>query len=227
MRCLGIFKATITLNRWCVNGICMEGDKFSVERGPIWPEKAGCKMKINYWTMVGCWLVAGCLAVRAEAEPFLLYDFSAGPGGWTVEDDGVMGGLSRGTFLVNESGHGVFSGEVSLENNGGFSSVQHYFESIDVSSFRTVCVRIKGDGKNYRLLVEAEKDARHYYEAGFTTSGEWQTIEIRFADFVPVRRGDRLDLPNYPGQILAQIRFMIANGAAELFRLEIERVWLK
>jgi NADH dehydrogenase [ubiquinone] 1 alpha subcomplex assembly factor 1 len=178
-------------------------------------------------------LITTCLALglnssaRAEPESYIIHDFADGPGGWSIEDDGVMGGLSRGNFAMDESGHGVFSGEVSLENDGGFSSVQYYFDPIDVSAYSTVCFLVKGDGKNYRFLVEAEQDARHYYEAGFSTSGEQQIIEIPFADMVAVRRGDRLDLPNFPGLTLAQVRFMIANGAAESFRLEIERVWLK
>lgn len=163
------------------------------------------------------------------ADEKVLYDFTteSGPGGWSVEDDGVMGGLSKGTFAVNENGHGVFAGDVSLDNNGGFSSVQWYFDPIDVSAFSTICYRVKGDGKTYRLLVEAEPRAWHYYEAEFPTSGDWETVEIPMASLVPVRRGDRLDKPNFPGQTLAQIRFMIANGVAESFRLEIDRVWLR
>ena len=164
---------------------------------------------------------------HAETGERVLYDFSDGPGDWSIEDDGVMGGVSRGNVSVNEAGHGVFSGEVSLENNGGFSSVQHYFDPIDVTAYRTVCLRIKGDGKRYRFIVEAEPDARHYYEAEFSTSGEWQTVEIPLGDLVPKWRGDRLELPNFPGQTLAQIRIMIANGTAESFRFEIERIWLK
>jgi len=39
---------------------------------------------------------------------------------WYVVVDGVMGGLSQGSFGVNDEGNGVFKGTVSLENNGGF-----------------------------------------------------------------------------------------------------------
>lgn len=184
------------------------------------------KPNLTFLAVIGLstWLTS---AACAQTEERMLYDFSAGPVGWTVEDDGVMGGLSKGRFEVNEEGHGVFSGDVSLDNNGGFSSVQYFFDPIDVSAFQTVCLRLKGDGKDYRFLVEAEKRARHYYETSFATSGDWETVEIPLADLVPVRRGDRLDLPNFPGQTLAQIRLMIANARAESFRLEIERIWLK
>src|SRR5690606_16607241 len=44
---------------------------------------------------------------------------------WYILDDVVMGGKSNGTFSINEAGNGIFKGEISLENNGGFSSVRH------------------------------------------------------------------------------------------------------
>jgi hypothetical protein len=43
----------------------------------------------------------------------------------------------------------------------------------------------------------------------------------------PVRRGNRLELPDYPGQTMAQVRFMIANRRAESFRLEIASIALE
>ncbi len=43
----------------------------------------------------------------------------------------------------------------------------------------------------------------------------------------PKRRGHRLDIPDYPGKSLAQVRFMIANGRAENFQLEIASIALE
>ncbi|HMP74411.1 MAG TPA: CIA30 family protein [Kiritimatiellia bacterium] len=149
-----------------------------------------------------------------------------GTHGWHIENDGVMGGVSSSTFIIHEDGYAVFSGDVSLDNNGGFASVQYGFEPIDVSRHTTLALRIKGDGKTYRLLVEDQPNAWHYYEIEFPTSGDWETIHIPLADLVPVRRGDRLDRPNFPGQTLAQVRIMIANARPESFSLLLERVWL-
>ena len=146
---------------------------------------------------------------------------------WEVQDDVVMGGRSQGALAINEAGNAVFTGTVSLENDGGFSSVQHAFEPIDVSGFRTIVLGLKGDGKTYQLRVDATPDARHSYACDFQSSGCWQTVEIPFADLFAIRHGDRLDLPNYPGQTLAQIQILIGNGKAESFRLEIDKIWLK
>ena len=164
------------------------------------------------------------------AEPTkVLFDFTdrAAMRGWQVEDDVVMGGRSRGALSRDPAGHLIFRGEVSLQNNGGFSSIQNNFDPIDVSKYQHAIIRLKGDGKDYRFLVEAEKDARHYYVAEFTTNGDWQEIKIPLREMYPVRRGDRLDLPDYPGETLSQVRFMIANGRAESFQLEIASIALE
>ncbi len=138
-----------------------------------------------------------------------------------------MGGRSDGSFGLSDDGHAVFSGKVSLENNGGFSSVQTFFDPMDVSAYRKAFVRLKGDGKAYRFIVESDRRDGHYYVHEFQTGTDWQTIEVPLATMYAVRRGDRLDLPDYPGQTMAQVRFMIANGKAEDFRLEIDKIWLE
>lgn len=163
------------------------------------------------------------------AEEKILFDFQkdADVHGWAIEDDGVMGGLSKGRFRLTPEGNAEFSGNVSLENDGGFSSLQWNFDPIDTQGFSRFVLRIRGDGKRYLLLTEAAPGDRHYYQAEFETNGDWQTLEIPFADMVPHFRGDRLDQPNFPGKTVAQVRFMIANKKAESFRLEIDQVGLR
>ena len=148
-------------------------------------------------------------------------------GRWEIQDDVVMGGRSQGRLTLNDAGNALFSGLVSLENEGGFSSVQHSFDPIDVSGYRAVVLRLKGDGKRYQLRIEADPDARHSYASDFQTSGVWQTVEIPFANLYAIHHGDRLDLPNYPGQSLAHIQILVGNGKPESFQLEIDRIWLK
>lgn len=189
-------------------------------------------MMKTIWITLAAWCGVANLSPAQEAPPtnaLVVYDFSVenGPGGWAIEDDGVMGGVSQGRFAVSEEGHGVFSGEVSLENDGGFSSVQCYFDPVDVSAYKTVCLRIKGDGKPYQFIVEAQSGDRHYYRHTFPTSGEWETVRFPMGVLEPYWRGDRLDQPNFPGQTMAQARFLIGNGKAESFRLEIDAIWLE
>jgi NADH dehydrogenase [ubiquinone] 1 alpha subcomplex assembly factor 1 len=159
----------------------------------------------------------------------VLFDFTdpTAMRGWQVEDDDVMGGVSRGRLTRDAAGHAIFHGEVSLENNGGFSSIQNNFDPLDVSGYQHAILRLKGDGKDYRFIVESDPKTRHYYVAEFGTSGDWQEIKVPLRKMYPMRRGDRLDLPNYPGKTISQVRLMIANGRAESFRLEITNIRLE
>lgn len=162
-------------------------------------------------------------------EQLLLCDFTerSVTSSWRVQDDGVMGGLSQGNVFLNDQGHAVFSGYVTLENNGGFSSIQSYFPSINVSAFTTAVLRIRGDGKRYQFRVGSSPEDRISYRYTFSTSGDWETIEIPLQEMIPTWRGRRLNRPNYPGKTLGHLRFLIANGKAENFQLEIESIWLK
>src|SRR5210317_574887 len=74
--------------------------------------------------------------------------------GWNIVNDVVMGGRSSSNFMINEDGFGVFSGKISLANNGGFSSVRHEFQPIQVNKEDKISVRLKGDGKNYQIRVK-------------------------------------------------------------------------
>ncbi len=165
----------------------------------------------------------------AEEPAKVLFDFSdpAAMRGWQVEDDGVMGGVSRGNMIHDKAGHLIFRGEVSLENNGGFSSIQNNFSPIDVSKYQHAILRLKGDGKDYRFIVESDPNARHYYVTEFATSGDWQEIKIPLRKMYPMRRGDRLNIPDYPAETMTQVRLMIANGRAESFQLEIASIRLE
>jgi NADH dehydrogenase [ubiquinone] 1 alpha subcomplex assembly factor 1 len=176
---------------------------------------------------VSCFL--GLTRSNAAEPAKVLFDFTdpAAMRGWQVEDDVVMGGVSKGTLARDAAGRLIFRGEVSLENDGGFSSIQNNFDPIKVSDYQHARIRLKGDGKDYRFIVESDPNARHYYVAGFTTNGEWQEIKIPLRTMYPMRRGDRLNIPDYPGQTLSQVRFMIANGRAESFKLEIASIKLE
>lgn len=185
---------------------------------------------VNRFLLCSALILASALtAPAADPDQRMLFDFAQASSmrGWNVEDDVVMGGVSRGRFSRDAEGFAVFRGEVSLENNGGFSSVQNNFAPLDVAPYEHAVLRLKGDGKNYRFIVEADENARHYYVAEFTTTGDWQEVKIPLRTMYAVRRGDRLDLPDYPGKTLSQVRLMIANGRAESFRLEIASIGLE
>lgn len=155
----------------------------------------------------------------------LLFDFDADtdPAAWRVVDDGVMGGRSRGHFAVTEEGHGRFRGEVSLANDGGFSSVVHALAApVDVGGARAFRLRVKGDGSTYALRVKSAPGQRHAHGARFATTGAWQTVEVPFAEMTVAFRGRPVDVPNYAGEPVRELRLLIGNGRAERFALLID-----
>ena len=146
---------------------------------------------------------------------------------WSVVSDTVMGGISNSDFGLNDAGFGVFSGKVSLENNGGFSMARCNFDTKNVSVYNTFLLRIKGDGKTYQFRVKSNIYNKHSYVLRFDTSGDWETIEISFNNLKPTFRGKNLDMANYPGKQLEQVAFLIGNKKEETFKLEIESLQLK
>ena len=145
---------------------------------------------------------------------------------WQVINDGVMGGLSQAKFIINQADFGEFSGHVSLENNGGFSSLKYHFNQMDVDRFNNVQIRLKGDTLKYQFRLKTSKNDRHSYVSYFETSGEWQTIELPLTEFYPTYRGRDLQLSKYPGKFLEEVGFLIANRKSQDFRLEIEEIRL-
>lgn len=146
---------------------------------------------------------------------------------WRVVDDVVMGGRSSGTFKINTDGHGVFEGEVSLENNGGFSSVRLAMEKTPIEGFTKVVIKLKGDGKQYQFRVKSKTQDYYSYIATFSTSGAWEEIAIPLADMYPSYRGRKLDLPNFSDTHLEELRFLIGNKKPEYFKLIIDKIELK
>jgi NADH dehydrogenase [ubiquinone] 1 alpha subcomplex assembly factor 1 len=146
---------------------------------------------------------------------------------WSVVNDVVMGGMSNATISLDTDGNAVFKGEVSLENNGGFSSLRHRFEKIDVSNFKKIKIRLKGDGKKYQFRAKASMFKQYSYINYFQTTGEWQTLEINLADLTPTFRGRKLEMPNFSGTELEEIGFLIGNKTNEKFKLIIDNIILE
>jgi hypothetical protein len=146
---------------------------------------------------------------------------------WMILNDVVMGGQSLSSFGLNDQGHGVFQGQVSLENNGGFASLWYRFEKSDVKSFNSIAIRLKGDGLNYQFRLKSKKYDKQSYVHNFQTSGEWEWIHIPLSEMYPTWRGRTLQMPGYPGQTMEEIAILIGNKKPEEFRLEIDQIVLK
>ncbi|WP_339657245.1 CIA30 family protein [uncultured Maribacter sp.] len=146
---------------------------------------------------------------------------------WQIVNDEVMGGMSMSIIQINPEGNGVFSGHVSLDNNGGFCLVRHDLERIKVEGYSSFEIRMKGDGKKYQFRCKSSDQQRHSYIYPFISVKDWKIMTIPFKKMEPYFRGDSLKMPNYHGDFLAQIAILIGNNKEEDFKLELDYINIK
>lgn len=159
-----------------------------------------------------------------------LFEFSAGSDepAWFSVNDGVMGGVSRGgAKRIDGSLH--FRGVLSLENNGGFSSVRSGGPTRDLSGVKAIVLRVRGDGRTYRLQLATNAEFRRSrisYQAEFATrNGEWTEVTVPLAGLVPQFRGQRLTGPPLDRSRIEEIGLSLADGNPGAFALEVD--WIR
>jgi len=152
-------------------------------------------------------------------------------GDWKVVNDGVMGGVSKGG--MSDMGNVMlFEGYLSLENNGGFSSVQVKPDPIlDLGEYDGIALRVKGDGRTYKLWLES--DARYYYMpiswmAEFaTTKDQWTEVMVNFDELEPSHWGKNLSGSGvrFNKSSVEKVGVILADKIQGPFRMEID--WIK
>ena len=157
-----------------------------------------------------------------------IFDFkkSSNINDWRVINDGVMGGLSKGSFDLSSDGHAVFHGHVSTRNNGGFSSVRFSSLDVKVSKKSKVILKIKGDGKKYQFRIKNNKENYYSYITTFQTSGDWEEIVIPIKNMFASFRGRKLNQANFSHNTIEEVAFLIANKKEEDFKLIIDSIEL-
>ena len=167
-------------------------------------------------------------ATPNQISPVVLFDFTDGEPAWYTVNDDVMGGISQSVVNVdNESGRLYFSGNVSLENNGGFASLRSQWSSYDLSLYDGLLLRVRGDGNLYRLRIRTETTGSEIAYTGlFATEAEtWQEIYLPFSEMVPLYRGFIVDRagPIDPSSIRS-FGLMVTDKQEGDFSLEVDRI---
>lgn len=154
--------------------------------------------------------------------------------GWSSIDDSVMGGISRSTSTWTDSdGSGalLFSGRMTTEQNGGFTST---FGPVDSSlgqrakAASALGVRAIGDGRTYVLQLRSGTSGQDRWIARFTPSvaTDGTLVEIPIGSFTPVNRFLRPTIPSTaldPSTIL-QIGFYLVDEQVGDFRLAVHQI---
>lgn len=142
---------------------------------------------------------------------------------WEIVNDTVMGGVSESAITRTERGTWLFTGDVSLANNGGFASVQAHIDAIDLSAFSGLRLRVRGDGNRYGLNLRSPGMVRVSYRKKFATvAGHWTEIDVPFAQLEPVSFGNRVsDAPPLDFADIQMVGVIITDKQEGNFALEI------
>lgn len=147
---------------------------------------------------------------------------------WRIVNDGVMGGLSSSKAIVNDDKI-IFSGNVSLENNGGFASLRSPVKNYDFSNFTGLEIKLKTDGKRYSIsMKETSYFTGYFYTTNFETkANEWMTINLSFDQFKLYYFGRRINSNSQiPLDKIKEISFLIGEKQEGDFQALIDYIKL-
>ena len=108
---------------------------------------------------------------------------------WCFVTDKVMGGISEGSLEFLKESDTYFyrmTGDLSLENNGGFIQFRTKIENHPKGkSFRGVRLRVRGNNNEYTVHIRTKYLFLpwQYYESAFQANEKWTTIELPFTSF--------------------------------------------
>ena len=176
-------------------------------------------------------LLLACLPAIA-GERLSVAEFTPEESGkldWRIVDDGVMGGLSQGKSEISKDGILRFFGALSLENNGGFSSLRTGTVKLDLSGGEGLMLRVKGDGRSYQVRLSTDAEYRGNemsFQAGFpTTKGEWTEVKIPFGRFTGSWRGTELPDKTFDPSKIRRLGLMIADKKEGPFEMQVD--WIR
>ncbi len=166
---------------------------------------------------------------KSEKNTQMLYNFpEQGKGKWRIQNDVVMGGRSESQLKMKAEIDAHFTGQVSLENNGGFCSIHQTSENepfIINEKSDSFILNVKGDGKDYNFRIRTPK-GRHSYAATFSTNnnGDWETITIPFKSMQATYRGEVVNVLNYNGENVVEMQLLIGNKKEENFEILVKSI---
>jgi len=140
-----------------------------------------------------------------------------------------MGGVSNGE-LTWADGALVFTGELSLANNGGFASIR----SPDIDPQQAVAwpdrtgprVQVEGDGRTWTVELRTDDDSGGWISS-FPTSPDGLTdVELSWASFAPVTRFLEPRVTDEPldATRIVSIAFYLVDGIEGPFRLVVRSI---
>ena len=174
-----------------------------------------------------------------EPATSVLFEFASPRSvtGWASVDDSVMGGISASTTTwveTNGSGALLFSGMMTTEQNGGFTST---FGPADqrlgqaAAGSNALGVNAIGDGRTYVMQLRTSQSGQDRWIARFTptstsTESSGALVALPISSFAPVTRFLSPVTPSDPldPATIVQIAFYLIDEQVGNFRLAVERI---
>ena len=157
------------------------------------------------------------------------YDFTtqAVVASWSVQNDTVMGGVSESssTWVDNQL---VFSGNLSLENNGGFVScfgpVNEKLATV-IGGATSLYLRATGDGKTYLFQLRGN-DGTNYVQRFTSTAEEDQVYVLPLSEFTSVdwRLTEIADAPPIETNNIYQMGLYLVDKQTGPFKIAISSI---
>ena len=165
------------------------------------------------------------IALTANASdtiPLLVSNGKTSKLKWNIVNDTVMGGRSSSRWS-DKSSTLSFEGFLSLENNGGFASIRHDLNNINLSGTEGIFIKVKGDGRKYQFRIRSQASRWANYSQEFKTKKDTvQTFYLPYKDFKPSWRGRSVrNVPTLTGKDVRGIGFLLGDKIQGKFKLDI------
>ena len=144
---------------------------------------------------------------------------------WRVINDTVMGGRSSSSMSC-EKGASHFYGQLSLENNGGFTSVRGRMPEMD-AALQALRIKVRGDGRSYIATLRTGQRMIYHRQPFDTVAGEELWIELPLNAYRPYAYGRQLaDVPPIwvSGEQPRSLGFMLSDKQPGAFSLHIDEI---
>ena len=148
---------------------------------------------------------------------------------WTSVNDTVMGGRSSSDLSWNKQNELVWTGRLSLENNGGFVSIRTQGAKLDWAQYDGLEVVIVGSGRDIQVTAQRRDMVVRAggYRALIHTEPAGETrIFIPFSAFVLKRFGRQINGPSLVSalQQVSELGLLIADKREGPFQVTLKSI---
>ena len=142
---------------------------------------------------------------------------------WYVQNDTVMGGVSSSDLSWSD-GDLIFSGNLSTDNNGGFTSMRGpILPFIPSSGLTAISVVAQGDGRTYLMQIRTDTDS---YVQRFTPGETMSGTTLKLSDFTATdwRLGPIADRPPLVSEAVRQVAIYLLDKQVGEFVLRLRSI---